>query len=131
LVVWAGAQERAWAEAIVAGADDGAVLAPATSLCELAEICRRASLFVGSDTGPLHIAAAVGTPCVGLFGPVPAERNGPYGPQHVALQKMCLAGTSRLRRNADGQSMAAISVEDVCQACERMLDHGAGVRQSA
>ena len=46
--------------------------------------------FIASDTGPLHLAAAVGTPCVGLFGPMPAERNGPYGPLHVAVQKRVL-----------------------------------------
>ena len=59
---------------------------------------RRAALFVGSDTGPLHIAAAVGTPCVGLYGPMPATRNGPYGPRHVAIQKCTFEGTSRQRR---------------------------------
>ena len=80
-------------------------------LGELAAIVRRAAMFIGSDTGPLHLAAAVGTPCVGLFGPMPAERNGPYGPQHVAVQKMCLTGTSRQRRTAGPESMEAITVE--------------------
>ena len=60
----------------------------------------RATLFVGSDTGPLHIAAAVGTPCVGLYGPMPATRTGPYGPSHVAIQKLAFEGSSRERRNA-------------------------------
>ena len=98
---------------------------PPTSLCELAAILRQATLFVGSDTGPLHLAAAVGTPCVGLFGPMPAERNGPYGAMHIAVQEMCLSGTSRQRRTAGPESMEAIGVEQVAMACDQILDRAA------
>jgi len=121
LVVWAGAKERAWAEEIVAGSAGHARLAPSTTLTELAALARRARLFVGSDTGPLHLAAAVGTPCVGLYGPMPAERNGPYGPQHMALQPRQFQGTSRQRRNAPQELMEAITVESVCRACEGIV----------
>lgn len=121
LIVWAGPQEREWAEEIVSHSHGHARLAPATTLTELAAICRRARLFIASDTGPLHLAVAVGTPCVGLYGPVPAERNGPYGPQHVSIQKMCLPTRSRERRTAGPESMEAIGVDDVYQACRRVL----------
>jgi len=121
LIVWAGPQEREWAEEIVSLSQGNARLAPATTLTELAAICRRARLFIASDTGPLHVAVAVGTPCVGLYGPVPAERNGPYGPQHASIQKMCLPTRSRERRTAGPESMEAIGVADVCQACHRVL----------
>jgi lipopolysaccharide heptosyltransferase I len=122
LVVWAPGDEEIWAKRIVELAPTAAMFAPRTSLTELAAFCRRAALFVASDTGPLHIAAAVGAPCVGLFGPMPAERNGPYGPHHVTVQKMHLTGRSRDRRNAGPESMLAISVEDVCAACDAALD---------
>jgi heptosyltransferase-1 len=122
LVVWAGDRERDWAEEIVAGSDGFAALAPSTSLPELAALVRRSVLFVGSDTGPLHLAAAVGTPCVGMFGPSPGERNGPYGPMHIMLQKERLTGSSKERRTASGDAMAAISIDDVCAACDRILD---------
>jgi heptosyltransferase I len=122
MVVWAGDQERAWAEEIVAGSRGCAALAPSTSLAELAALVRRAVLFVGSDTGPLHLAAAVGTPCVAMFGPSPGERNGPYGTAHVTLQKVRLTGSSKERRTANGDAMAAISIDDVCAACEEILD---------
>jgi lipopolysaccharide heptosyltransferase I len=122
IVVWAGQQEHAWAEEIVAGSEGHARLAPRTSLTELAALVRRARLFVGSDTGPMHLAAAVGTPCVGLFGPMPAERNGPYGPGHIALQKARFEGTSRQRRSAPSTLMEAITVEHVCEACEQILE---------
>lgn len=131
LVVWAGDQERAWAEQIVAGSGGFGVLAPKTSLRELAAVTRQAALFVGSDTGPLHLAVAVGTPSVGMFGPMPAERNGPYGPLHVPVQKMCLTGTSRDRRGAGPESMAAISIEDCCAACEQILSRPQQVRRTA
>ena len=106
LVVWAGADEQTLAQQIVAQAGGGAQLAPATTLCQLAALARRARLFVSSDTGPLHLAAAVGTPCVGLFGPMPAERNGPYGPGHIALQEVCLTG-SRPRAPSGQQRLDA------------------------
>jgi len=121
LVLWAGAEERRLAEQIVAGSGGKARLAPATSLRDVAALARRARLFVSSDTGPLHIAAAVGTPCVGLYGPMPAERNGPYGAGHVALQKKRFQGTSRERRHAPAELMQAISVGDVCEACDQIL----------
>ena len=121
LVVWAGQQERGWAEEIVAGSESFGHLAPNTTLTELAALARRARLFVGSDTGPLHLAAAVGTPCVGLYGPMPAQRNGPYGSVHVAIQKMHFEGKSRQRRSAPATLMEAIAVEHVAAACDQIL----------
>lgn len=86
LVVW-GPDELWSARQIVDGADrPRALLAPPTSLAELAALLRRASVVVAADTGPLHLAAAVGTRCVGLYGPTSAVRNGPYGERHRALQ---------------------------------------------
>jgi heptosyltransferase I len=62
------------------------VLAPPTSIAELIAVLRRASVMVAADTGPLHLAAALRTPCVGLYGPTSATRNGPYGGGHHVLQ---------------------------------------------
>ncbi|MBN2473670.1 MAG: glycosyltransferase family 9 protein [Pirellulales bacterium] len=121
LIVWGGDDERAAAEQIVGGAAGHAHLAPPTSLTELAALARRARLFLGSDTGPLHLAAAVATPCIGLFGPWPAERHGPYGPQHAALQEMVFEGSTRQRRNASPKYMEAIGVDLVCRTCRRIL----------
>jgi heptosyltransferase I len=120
-VVWAGDAERRLAEEIVAAAPEYARLAPSTMLTQLAALTRRACLFIGSDTGPLHLAAATGTPCVGLYGPWPAARHGPFGPQHVAIQKMFFEGSTHHRRHAPKIYMEAIQVEDVCGACEEIL----------
>ena len=128
MVVWAGREEYDMARQVVVASAGQAVQAPDTSLTELAALSRRAALFIGSDTGPLHIAAAVGTPCVGLYGPMPADRNGPYGPRNLALQAMSRQGTSRRRRTASRQLMDAITVATVRDACDQLL-HGRGASQ--
>jgi heptosyltransferase I len=121
LVLWAGQVEMELAAQVVAGSRGHAQCAPPTSLTEVAALARRAKLFIGSDTGPLHLAAAVGTPCVGLYGPWPAEVHGPLGPQHIALQKARFAGSTRQRRTASPHFMQAITTADVCTACEQIL----------
>ncbi|MEO6487307.1 MAG: glycosyltransferase family 9 protein [Thermoanaerobaculia bacterium] len=57
----------------------GGTLAPPTNLRELAFLLRHARVVVGGDTGPLHLAAALGTKVIGLYGPTDPRRNGPYG----------------------------------------------------
>ena len=131
VVAWAGDEERAMAERIVAASDGAARLAPPTTLRELACLARRATFFIGSDTGPLHLAVAVGTPCVGLHGPWPAERHGPYGPDHIALQKMFFEGATRMRRRLPPEFMEAIVVEDVVEACDRILGREERKKRSA
>jgi lipopolysaccharide heptosyltransferase I len=131
LVVWAGPTERAMADAIVNGAAGHAQLAPSTSLVELAAVLRRAKLMVAADTGPLHLAVAVGTPSVGLFGPMPMERNGPYGSAHIGIQAARMTGTSRERRTADNRTMQAIGVEMVVNACEELLARSGKQRRVA
>jgi heptosyltransferase I len=83
LVTWGPGEEGA-ARAIVEGSG-AAVPAPPTDLDALLALLRRASVMVAADTGPLHMAAALGTPCVGLYGPTSPARNGPYGAGHRAL----------------------------------------------
>jgi lipopolysaccharide heptosyltransferase I len=125
LVVWGGGDERLAAERIVADAGDAAVLAPATTLQDLGEVCRLARLFISSDTGPLHLAAAVGTPCVGLYGPIPGGRNGPYGPRHVNVEPPEHLRPAWEDRKTDMQSMLGIEVADVVAAAERQLSRAA------
>ena len=85
LVVW-GPGEEAVARRIVADGGPAAVLGPPTDLAALLAVLRRASVVVAADTGPLHLAAALGRPCVGLYGPTRAARNGPYGAGHRTLE---------------------------------------------
>lgn len=121
VVVWAGNAEREMAEQIAADSFGAAVVAPPTTLQDLGELCRLARLVISGDTGPLHLAAAVGTPCVGLFGPVPAERNGPYGPQHASVEPPAALRPAWDDRKTDTLSMAGIEVERVVAAAEALL----------
>ncbi len=85
VVVW-GPGEEGIARAIASGLWSKPVVAPPTDLDELTALLRRCAVLVGGDTGPIHLAAAVGTPAVGLHGPTSAERNRPYGPRCRGLQ---------------------------------------------
>ena len=60
-------------------------LAPETNLLELIELIRGCQLFVGGDTGPMHMAAAMQVPTVAIFGASDPARNGPYGEGHLVL----------------------------------------------
>ncbi|MEA2488437.1 MAG: heptosyltransferase [Acidobacteriota bacterium] len=103
VTVW-GPAERALAEAI------GAPMAPPTNLRELAFALRHAALVIGGDTGPLHLAAALGTKVVGLYGPTDPHRNGPYG----QLDRCVVASPS-------AKWMESISVEEVVTTVARVL----------
>ena len=121
IVVWGGDGEFAVAERIAAATGRAAVVAPRTSLQDLGELARLARLFISGDTGPLHLAAAVGTPCVGLFGPVPAARNGPHGQLHVAVEPPLALRPAWAERKTDTRSMAGIETERVVAAAGEIL----------
>ncbi len=122
VVTWGGQLERDYAEFIVAQSRGTAILAPSTSLLELAALLQKARLFVGSDTGPLHLAAALGTPCIALFGASLAAACGPYGSGHIALQSALDESPGRKRPGARNWAMREISIAAVNSACERLLD---------
>jgi lipopolysaccharide heptosyltransferase I len=82
-----GPGEESRADALIA-LSRKIVLAPPTTPASTARLASRAALFVGADTGPTHLAAAVGTPTLVLFGPTPVERFGPIGPRTAALRKV-------------------------------------------
>ena len=85
-------------------------MAPPTNLRQLAYLLKNAEVVVGGDTGPLHLADALGTKVVGLYGPTDPRRNGPYSqPSHV------------IDRFPSTKSMESISVEEVMNTLERVL----------
>jgi len=124
LITW-GPTEQRLAEAIVRAADGAARLAPATDIAGLASLMGGAALVVSGDTGPLHIAAAMGAPIVALFGPTRPERNGPWNPDDEMIsragqcrchhKRQCLIGTP---------CIDDITLDEVVQAAERRLTRG-------
>ena len=118
VVVWGTASERQLAEKIVELSHGAATLAPNTDLHHLAALIETADIFISPDTGPLHIAVAVGTSTIGLYGATRPGASGPYG--QVAIQKAYESGTRRHRRSADNSAMRQIGVEHVCEAIDQM-----------
>jgi lipopolysaccharide heptosyltransferase I len=125
VATWGVPSERPLAERIVAASGGRAKLAPATSMTELAALCRRAALFVGSDTGPMHLAAAVGAPTISLHGPSRSDWCGAYGLENIRLQVRYEAGSALERRQADDSAMREIDVPLVAEACDRLLRNAA------
>ena len=86
VVMIGGPDERADVAAVSAMMKPSAIdLAGATTVGLLPALLSKASLLITNDSGPMHIAAAVGTPVVALFGPTSAARTGPYGVGHTVL----------------------------------------------
>ena len=75
IVSW-GPGEKELANTVVAASHDSAVVSPGTTLGELVALAREAAVMVSGDTGPIHVAGAVGTPLVGIYGPTNPDRNG-------------------------------------------------------
>jgi len=86
LVLW-GPGEEGVASLVVSSSRGAAELSPRTNIVDIFAIARRAKLMVSGDTGPLHIAAAVGTPVVALFGPTFSERNGPWSSDDITISR--------------------------------------------
>lgn len=86
-----------------------------TSLRELAALYKRVALLITTDSGPMHLAAAVGTPVVAIFGPTSPARTGPYGTDHSVIQKGLSCVPCFLKHCETGNCMNEISVEEVFQ----------------
>jgi heptosyltransferase-1 len=82
-------------------------------------VARHARAFVGGDTGPLHIAAAVGTPVVAVFGPTSPQRNGPYAKRVRVVRAPGVSTT--YARSASSDDIARVSVDDVYQALVEVI----------
>jgi len=121
LAVWGGPGERPLAETIANSSDGAAQVAPATSLRQLGAICRQSAMFLGSDTGPMHLAVAVGTPAISLHGASQADWCGAYGPGNLALQAEYVEGSYGERRRAGNAAMRALTVDTVAAACDKLL----------
>jgi heptosyltransferase I len=124
-VTW-GPGERPLAERVVTASQGAAELAPPTTLLELTALARRARLVVAADTGPLHLACAVGAPVVALFGPTDPARNGPFSKSDIVVHRVppC-APCYRRGCVVHADIMSAMPVEDVIRAADERLARAA------
>jgi lipopolysaccharide heptosyltransferase I len=121
LVLW-GPGERPLAEEVVAQSAGAAILSHQTSMADLVALARSASVMVSGDTGPTHIASALGTPLVGIYGPTRPERNGPRDEHDETVSRAAVCRCHHLRRcRADRMCLLDIEVGEVLSAVERRL----------
>jgi heptosyltransferase-1 len=123
-VINTGPEEQDLSRAVEANSQ-GAAKTFSGSISELIALTRGAHLFIGGDTGPMHLAAALGVPVVAIFGPTDPARNGPYGTRSIVLRSP-ESVTSHKRRHAADEGMLGITPEDVLDAALRLLkgQHG-------
>ncbi len=120
-VLW-GPGEEGLARAVVESSAGAARVAPPTGLSDLLALSRAAALMISGDTGPLHIAAAAGTPTISLFGPTDPHRNGPWSSGDVAISRFGACGCHYERRCRKASwCLESIEVEEVTAAIQQRL----------
>ncbi|MEW6162422.1 MAG: lipopolysaccharide heptosyltransferase I [Nitrospirota bacterium] len=88
-------------------------LAGKTDLKELIEVIRGARFVVSNDSGPMHIAAALGIPVFAIFGPTDPMRTGPYGKGHIIIREVLTCSPCFRKKCNDLKCMKSLSVEKV------------------
>lgn len=120
-VINAGPGEEEMARKMASECGGTVVSGPITQLIALT---RRASVFIGGDTGPMHLAAALNVPVVAIFGPTDPARNGPFGTTSKVLRSASSL-TSYSHRKEQDSGILEIQPEEVLGAAEELLGTGA------
>ena len=124
-VTW-GPGEEGMVKELVRAAGNGVRQIPST-LEELVALCEKARLFVGGDTGPMHFAAASGTPIVSIFGPTSSDRNGPFRREDIVVERRLACRPCYERDKCPlehWECMEHITVDHVYEACRKRLAIG-------
>ena len=103
------------------GADQSAIRLVCPDVAGLVALTRRVGLVVGGDSGPVHLAAVVGTPVVALFGPTDPARNGPWGPGPIRTLRHPASRTSYKHVANVDAGLARLSVAEVLAAVAEVL----------
>ena len=118
LINYGPGEERLVEEVVAASA--GTAKPIKLTISELIALMRRANLFIGGDTGPMHLAAALHIPVVAIFGPTNPARNGPYGTRSIVLRNP-VSETSHARRAQPDEAMLEITSHEVIGAARRLM----------
>jgi heptosyltransferase-1 len=119
VLVNAGPGEEPLAE-LIASQTGGAATPLACSLAQLIALTRRLALAIAGDTGPLHLACALGRPVVGIYGPTDPARNGPFGTRFEVLRSP-QSRRDHTRYEAPEAGLLTIQPEDVLRAAAALL----------
>lgn len=121
VVLW-GPGEEPLAREVVQTSAGAALLAPPTRIADVLALAREAALIVSGDTGPLYLAAAVGTPSVAIMGPTDPRRNGPWLPEDVIVSRFETCGCHYDRRcHRAAWCLDGVSVAEVTAAIQQRL----------
>lgn len=120
ILTW-GPGEESLVRSIHEGLESCTVIAPTTSLAQLAYLLTQAVCVIGGDTGPIHLAAAQGVPVVALLGPSDPVRNGPYGNNHAMVYHELECSGCYKRKCRDPKCMGRITVDEVITAFENIF----------
>jgi ADP-heptose:LPS heptosyltransferase len=120
-IVSFGPGEEDLAQRVIVAAGNPPPIAILFGLGPLMALLRRANFIVTGDTGPLHLASALGRPVVGLFGPTDPSRNGPYSSEDVVVRNPRYSEPTYKRGKSYSAAMLSISVDQVFEAVERRL----------
>ncbi len=122
-IVTYGPGEEDLAQSVAGQARANGAVALDATLKQFFAMARRAKLFVGGDTGPMHIAAAARAPVVAIFGPTSSRRNGPFAADDVVIERFDLdCRVDCYRRSCSHTSCMKIPVETVWQGVVRRLN---------
>lgn len=121
VVLW-GPGESELAQEVAALSGKASIVSPKTTIADIVALARGAAVMVSGDTGPTHIAAAVGTPIVGIYGPTRPERNGPWVAADETVSRAAICQCHHYRQcRAARMCLLDIEVEEVLAAVERRL----------
>ena len=122
LLSWGSDSERSVAERIAAGIGNNVRILPRLTLKGLCAVLKKVDLLVGGDTGPVHLAAAVGTPTVSFYRATDAKRNGPRGDQHILIQSPFNCRACLLKEcDRDHECRGSITPESILKGIEGLF----------
>ena len=124
LLTWGPGEEVA-AENVASMMKNLSLVAPPTTFREMAAFFRRCHVFAGGDTGPLHLASALGIPCLAIIGPTDPVRNGPWGEGHAVLHRKLACSGCYGRTCPDIECLDRVEVAEAARELGRLWENHA------
>lgn len=119
IVLW-GPGEKGEAKRLTDMAGDGAFLSCPTNVPQLLALLRRVDMYIGGDTGMMHLAALANTPVLAIFGPTDHKINGPYGPIHRIIRKDLSCSPCKNKNCQERKCLTEITVDEVLKVVLEM-----------
>ncbi len=121
VVLW-GPGEKEEAQELVNASGEGVFLACPTNISQLFALLKRAEMYIGGDTGVMHLAVFAKVRVVAIFGPTDPKINGPYGPLHSMVRRTLSCSPCKNKDCRGRECLEEITVEDVYRTVERMYE---------